>query len=84
MQWLQELNVDSGTIQMVRGRVPAILDPHPPKTPSLPIFQLFSLFSLTQRISVLEEHLVYPHGTDEKTGPGGLSPALSILVAEQS
>lgn len=28
VQWLQELNVDSGTIQTVRGRVLAIPKPH--------------------------------------------------------
>lgn len=63
--WLQELNVDSGTIQTVRGRE---LDSHQPKTPPLPIFQLFSLSPLIQRISVLEEHLVSPaYHADEKT-----------------
>lgn len=44
VRWLQELNVDSVTIQTVRDRVLATPDLYQPKTPPLPIFQLFSLF----------------------------------------
>jgi len=43
VQWLQELNVDSGTIQTVRGNALVAPDTHQPKTPLMPIFQLFSL-----------------------------------------
>lgn len=60
VQWLQELDVDSGTIQRVRERVLATHDLYQPKLHLCPSFSSPHVSPLIQRISTLEEQVRIP------------------------